>query len=67
MIIILYWICFYELNSICKYGKFHNNIYIFILTSVAILIVVIVISIFSIKNEGNNKKSILASKTWVTL
>ena len=54
--IIVYWVSFYELFTLCKYGRIHNNVIILIICMLFFLVwVIILISrIIKSKTQDNN-------------
>lgn len=63
IILIIYWILCYQLTDLCMYGRYNNNIYIFIICLV-ILIFMVIFYIIRINKNKKCKLKLLSSKTW---
>ena len=63
IILILYWISCYELADLCMYGRYNNNIYIFLICFV-FLIFMIIFYIIRINKNKERKLKFLSSKVW---
>lgn len=58
ILLIIYWIFFYALASLCRYGRYNNNIYILLGATVGILLIII----FTIARMKKREKDDLKKK-----
>ncbi|MGL5381271.1 WD40/YVTN/BNR-like repeat-containing protein [Clostridium sp.] len=61
--LILYWILCYGLTDLCMYGRYNNNIYIFLIPLV-LFIFIIIFYIIRINKSTERKLKLLNSKIW---
>ena len=61
--LILYWILCYELTDLCMYGRHNNNIYIFLISLVS-FIFMIIFYIIRINKKKERKLKLLSSRIW---
>lgn len=66
IILIVYWVFCYELNTLCKYGRYNNNLYILI---ICLLLFIVIINFYIIKSikSGGYKSKLSNSKLWVCI
>jgi hypothetical protein len=63
IILIVYWVFFYELATLCMYGRYDNNIYIVMACIIYFIINIIFYILRSIKNK-EYKSKLSNSKPW---
>lgn len=66
IVLIVYCFFCYELASICKYGRYNNNLYISI-TCLVFLIAVLIFYTIKLNNSKEYKSKLASSKLWICI
>lgn len=64
ILLIAYWLFFYELASVCRYGRFRGNLYILLGTTIFILAMIIFTVVKVIKSEEDKFLKVSRVKPW---
>ncbi|WP_373598659.1 WD40/YVTN/BNR-like repeat-containing protein [Paraclostridium bifermentans] len=66
IVLIVYGILFYQLTTLCMYGRYNNNLYIFIACTL-LLIGITIFKVIKVTKSNKNKSFLVNSKKWKCL